>query len=378
MAPNDGARVAARACVATLTRIAVWTRVAPCKRVAPLRALRTPLLLAILLAACDTSSPDAPPWGRVQMPEGPDVDPVVADLGRLLFYDPVLGSDGETACATCHSEIWGMSDGLPVSIGVGGGRLTGPGRKGPSQGTRNAPTLWNVAFREGLFWDGRETSLEHQLLAPLDSPIELDRPIGTVLAELRSIPEYVARFEAAFPDAPEPLTEATFEAALAALQRTLIASRSLYDAFVGGDALALSDLMRQGMRRFADLGCDGCHVPPFFESEAYFDRGLPSADRGRVLVTGDPADERAFRVPTLRNAQLTEPYFHDGSVPTLEAAIAHEIQASTGAAAAPDDVTALAAFIGRALVDRSREPDRPEVVPSGLPVPEDGFRILRP
>jgi len=312
------------------------------------------------------------------MPDGPEVDPVVADLGRLLFYDPILGSDGETACATCHSEIWGMSDGLPVSIGVGGGRLTGPGRNGDNTGTRNAPTLWNVAFREGLFWDGREDSLEHQVLAPLASPIELDRPIDAVLAELRSIPEYASRFEAAFPDAIDPVSEATFKAALAAFQRTFISSRSLYDAFVAGDPHALSDLMHRGMQRFAELACDGCHAPPLFESEAYFDRGLPGADRGRVLVTGDPADERAFRVPTLRNAQLTEPYFHDGSAPTLEAAIAHEIEAATGVAAAAEDVAALTAFIGRALVDRSREPDRPEVVPSGLPVPEDGFRILRP
>ena len=334
------------------------------------------MLLALL--ACDSTPADAPPWGPVPMPAGPAVDPVVADLGRLLFYDPVLSSDGETACATCHSEIWGMSDGLPVSIGVGGGRLTGPGRKGDNVTTRNAPTLWNVAFREGLFWDGRESSLEHQVSAPLDSPIELDRPIDGVLAELRSIPEYVTRFEAAFPGAPESLSEANLRASLAALQRTLIASRSLYDAFVEGDPAALDARMRRGMQRFADLGCPACHVPPYFESEGYFDRGLAGADRGRALVTGRPEDERAFRVPTLRNAQLTEPYFHDGSAPTLEVAIAHEIGASTGLAADPADVEALAAFIGRALVDRSREPDRPEVVPSGLPVPEDGFRILRP
>jgi len=329
--------------------------------------------------ACDVGEP-VPPWGNVPFPIVPEVDPLVADLGRLLFYDPVLSSDGETACATCHSEIWGMSDGLQTSIGVGGGRLTGPGRAGATPMTRNAPTLWNVALRESLFLDGRETTLEHQVTAPLQSPIELGRSLPAVVAELRSIPEYVALFEAAFAEAApgEALSETNFIRAISDFQRTLISSSSLYDGFVEGDALALDAEMQDGMRRFDALGCVACHAPPTFDMDGFFDRGIGAGDRGRAAVSGDARDEAAFRVPTLRNVRLSEPYFHDGSVATLEAAIAHEVRRETGRDAEPAEIASLAAFLGRGLIDTSREPDRPDVVPSGLPVPLDGFRVLRP
>jgi cytochrome c peroxidase len=337
-------------------------------------------MLLGLCAGCDGETGEAPPWGQVPFPAPLQLDPLVADLGRLLFYDPVLSSDGETACATCHSELWGMSDGLAVSIGVGGGRLTGPGRKDGARMTRNAPTLWNVGLRQTLFWDGRESSLEQQVSAPLHSPIELDKAPDEVISELRSIPEYVALFEAAFGGVgDEALTDTNFRNAIASFQRTLVSSRSLYDAFSAGDGAALSAEMKDGMRRFSALGCTRCHTPPTFDSEAFFARGIGAGeDRGRAAVTGARDDEAAFRVPTLRNVRLSEPYFHDGSVATLDEAIAHEVWRETGRAASAEEVRALASFLGRALVDRSREPDRPEVVPSGLPVPIDGFRVLRP
>jgi len=331
------------------------------------------------LGGCDDDA-GGPPWGRVPFPEAPSVDPRVAELGRLLFYDPVLSTDAETACATCHSELWGMSDGLPTSIGVGGGRLTGPGRKGGAAMTRNAPTLWNVGLRETLFLDGREATLEQQVSAPLHSPIELGKPLNAVLAELRSIPEYVALFAAAFAsNVPEAaLNEENFRKALSDFERTLVSRDSLYDAFVAGDARALDADMQEGMRTFDALGCTSCHVPPTFDMEGFFARGIGSGDRGRAEVSGLPEDEGAFRVPTLRNVRLTEPYFHDGSVATLEAAIAHEVRNETGRGPTARELEGLMAFLGRGLVDESREPDRPEVVPSGLPVPLDGFRVLRP
>jgi len=333
----------------------------------------------VLTGACDADA-GGPPWGRVGLAALPEVDPVVADLGRLLFYDPVLSTDGETACATCHSELWGMSDGLPTSIGVGGGRLTGPGRAGGTPMTRNAPTLWNVALRETLFLDGRETSLEHQVSAPLHAPIELGKPPNEVIAELRSIPEYVALFEAAFPSAApgEAVTESHFRKAISDFERTLISSRSLYDAYVDGDERALDATMQEGMRTFDALDCTRCHVPPTFDMEAFFARGVGQGDRGRAEVTGAAADERAFRVPTLRNVRFSEPYFHDGSVATLEEAIAHEVRLEAGREPTAEEVAALMAFLGRGLVDEKREPDRPDEVPSGLPVPIDGFRVLRP
>lgn len=344
-----------------------------------MRAISRCCVVVVALLGCDDPPDDAPPWGRPALPRVIEVDPVVADLGRLLFYDPVLSSDGETACATCHSELWGMSDGMPTSIGVGGGLLTGPGRKGGTPMTRNAPTLWNVAWRETLFLDGRDTTLEHQVSAPMDSPIELGRSIVDALAELRSIPEYVALFEDAFSDDAEPLNERNLRRALADFQRTLVSDDSLYDAFAAGDSDALSAQMREGMVLFDSLSCNDCHRAPTFDSEAFYDRGIGDrVDRGRAVVSGDAADAFAFRVPTLRNVRATEPYFHDGSVASLDDAIRHEVARSGSEALTEAEHAALMAFIGRALVDRSREPDRPEQVPSGLPVPIDGFRIPRP
>lgn len=341
---------------------------------------RLSVLLGLgLTVACDADE-SGPPWGRPAFPEVPEVDPVVADLGRLLFYDPVLSTDGETACATCHSELWGMSDGLPTSIGVGGGRLTGPGRTGGTPMTRNAPTLWNVALRETLFLDGRDTTLEHQVSAPLHEPIELGRPPNEVLVELRSIPEYVALFEAAFPSAApgEAVTESHFRKAISDFERTLVSRESLYDAFVDGDERALDATMLKGMRTFDELGCTGCHVPPTFDMEGFFARGVGAGDRGRAEISGEASDEGAFRVPTLRNVRFSEPYFHDGSVATLDEAIAHEVRIEAGREPTEDEVAALKAFLGRGLVDENHEPDRPDEVPSGLPVPLDGFRVLRP
>jgi cytochrome c peroxidase len=245
--------------------------------------------------------------------------------------------------------------------------------------TRNAPTLWNVAYRASLFLDGRETSLERQVSAPLASSIELDKPIDLVVADLSAIPEYVALFAAAFPEAgSESVSEANLRRAIVAFEKTLVSTRSLYDGFVGGDARALDARQQDGLARFGALGCERCHVPPSFDSEAFFDRGIGDGDLGRAAVTGRPEDERAFRVPTLRNVRASDPYFHDGSVGALEDAIAHEVWLETGREVEPEELESLTAFIGRALVDRSRQPDRPETVPSGLPVPIDGFRILRP
>jgi cytochrome c peroxidase len=130
----------------------------------------------------------------------------------------------------------------------------------------------------------------------------------------------------------------------------------------------------------AEAGCHDCHVPPLFESERYVSR-IGGADPGRAAVTGDPAEAGAVRVPTLRNARDTEPYFHDGSVMTLEDAVRIEAEISAargeGRALSQDELELVVKFVNKALVDRTRDPHRPKEVPSGLDVPEDGFRIPR-
>lgn len=350
------------------------------------RVLAAAATLSLAAAGCDLESPsprvelpwDFAPVSSVATPDPEPSSPERVELGRLLFYDPVLSSDGETACATCHSEIWGMSDGLARSIGVGGGALTGPGRAGPNVTERNAQTLWNVAYREELFWDGRERSLEAQALAPLHNPLELDLAPEDAVTELRSIPEYVDRFASAFPDERDPVSVDTLTRALAAFQRTLVSGDALYDAYASGDSGAMSAEMVEGMWLFATAGCADCHAPPLFESSVYADRGRAGPDDlGRMLVTGAGADRGAFRTPTLRNARDSDPYFHDGSVAALEDAVAHELALSPHGPFDADAAALIATFVGKGLVDRARAPSRPAVVPSGLPVPLDGFRIPR-
>ena len=337
--------------------------------------------LSLLLAGCSTTtdtppaSDDGPPlpWARTPLAELAPPDEGQAALGRLLFYDPILSADSEVACATCHSEIWGMTDGLPLSIGVDGEGPTGPGRSGPNVTTRNSPTLWNVAYRSGLFWDGRTPTLEEQALLPIENEIEMDRDMDALLSDLSANAEYRAMFEDVFGE----VSADGIAQALAAFQRTMVSNLSPYDRYVAGDEGALRPKAVDGMFAFAEAGCADCHAPPLFETERYADRGIGEGDDiGRMEVTGEPADRYAFRVPTLRNLRETGPYFHDGSVSSLEDAVAHEVQL-LGVSGADVDAEAIASFIHKGLMDRSREPDRPETVPSGFQVPLDGFRIPR-
>lgn len=363
------------------------------------------LAISVAVLGCGGGEPSSPPadgsipydgppipWAYAPFPSVLDpvdnpTSPAKVELGRLLFYDPILSRDRKVACATCHSEIWGMGDGLGVSVGVDGVGPTGPGRDGPNKTRRNAMTLWNVALREALFWDGRSGPLEDQALAPIDNELELDKDVGELLTELGEIEAYRELFAAAFPESPAAsgtIREVDLARALAAFQRTMISSLSPYDRYVGGDAGALTGDVLDGMYLFAEAGCAACHVPPRFESEVYADRGAPSPDHddeGRFEVTGADADRGHFRVPTLRNLRETGPYFHAGTALSLAEAVAHEVEIAVlrGESRALDDaeVDRIAEFLRKALMDRSKEPDRPEAVPSGLAVPEDGFQIPR-
>ncbi|NUP08319.1 MAG: cytochrome-c peroxidase [Polyangiaceae bacterium] len=350
---------------------------------------------AMSAAACESSDDgetgpepyDGPPIPWAYEPFPAVVDPIdnpssdaKVGLGRLLFYDPILSRDKLTACATCHSEQWGMSDGLVVSVGVDGEGPTGPGRTGPNMTTRNAQTIWNAAFRSEFFWDGRAKSLEAQALEPLKAEPELDLDPSDAATRIREIPEYVEMFDEAFPGEAQPIVPENIAKALAAFERTLVSSRAPYDRYVAGDEGALSDEQIQGMELFAEAGCAGCHVPPLFESNEYAMR-VESSDDGRMAVTGEPADANAFRVPTLRNLRETGPFFHDGRVVDLNDAVWLEADVAAshgeGRVLTWDEVDLVALFLRKALMDRSKEPDRPDEVPSGLPVPEDGLRIPR-
>lgn len=340
------------------------------------------LILAVVAASCGDSAGSAEgstdtPWPLDDFPPLPevmkDVPAARIELGHLLFYDPILSVDRQTSCSTCHSERWGLSDALRRSVGHGAGLLAGPGRQGPNTVRRNSITLFNVAFRDTLLWDGRVATLEEQALMPLFDEDEMSADEDTVVADLSSIPRYVQMFVEAFPDDPRVSID-NLAAALAAYQRTFLSVNASYDKYVEGRTEVLTEEMTEGMFRFAEMGCHECHVPPLFESNVFADRQVPETegvvDHGREELTGRPEDRGKFRAVTLRNIAFTEPYFHNGTVDSLEDAVRHELdlgdQPFTN-----EDVRLITTFISKALRDGSHEAIRPASVPSGLPLSID-------
>ncbi len=241
--------------------------------------------------------------------------------------------------------------------------------------TRNAMTLWNAAFREALFWDGRSSSLEDQALRPLEQPKEMNLPPDEAAMRVAAVPAYVTLFDQAFPG--QPITKQTIAEALAAFERGLVTSKAPYDQYVAGDPGAMSASEIHGMNLFGSSGCPTCHVPPLFEKNEYVKR-FDSPDEGRGAITNNPADDGAFRVPTLRNSRETSPYFHDGSVADLQSAVSAELDRDVAAGTAKplsdDDIADMTAFLADSLMERLKNPVRPNAVPSGLEIPPDGFR----
>ena len=326
------------------------------------------LLFAAVCLAPTTGldRPFPPPRGEVPTPER-------AELGRLLFFDPVLSRDGSLSCAHCHRPERAFSDGRRTPLGAGGTPLA-----------RNAPTLYNVAYKERLFWDRRAASLEEQALGPLLSPDEMNADPEALLARLRAIPEYRRRFREAFPAASEPLGLANLARALAAFERTLVSHDSRYDRYARGDRGALSDAERRGLTLFRSLNtrCFECHRLPTFESPLVMGIGVPSDDLGIGGAHDRPGQAGLFAIPTLRNVARTAPYMHDGSMATLEEVVdfyrkgggrplgvdpdrVHEHVRAFDIR--DDEARDLVAFLST-LTDESSRPETPEAVPSGLPV----------
>ncbi|MFQ5644425.1 MAG: cytochrome-c peroxidase, partial [Thiogranum sp.] len=254
--------------------------------------------------------------------------PEKVELGRLLFMDPRFSETGTVSCNSCHNLMLGGDDNRPVSMGVHG-----------KTGGRSAPTVWNAAFSSSQFWDGRAASLEEQAKGPVTNPVEMGMSdLEAAMKRVRSIPGYKDYFERAF-GTDNPMTADNAAKAVAAFERTMITPGSPYDRFVKGDAKALNEQQQRGMKAFAETGCTSCHsgpafngpsmaagtgffmkFPTFADSEYVARYGL-AKDKGRFEVTGKDEDMHLFKVPTLRNIALTAPYFHTGSVATLEEAV---------------------------------------------------------
>jgi cytochrome c peroxidase len=263
----------------------------------------------------------------------------LVDLGRMLYYEPRMSKSQELSCNSCHLlDKYGV-DNEPTS----------PGHKG-QRGTRNSPTTYNAAAQFVQFWDGRAVSIEDQAKGPVLNSVEMAMPDEAyVLRVLHSIPGYAEAFKAAFPGEADPITYDNLAKAIGAFERGLVTPDNKFDRYLAGDAAALSPEEQAGLDLFVSTGCISCHSGVLLGGMMYQKLGLvhpyESKDVGRMEVTKSEADKHMFKVPQLRNVAKTGPYFHDGSVPTLQEAVKKMAHHQLGKELTDDEVGKIVLFL---------------------------------
>ena len=272
----------------------------------------------------------------VDVPEGFPLLEIPADnpmtqegveLGRRLFYDPILSADSTISCASCHLPELAFTDGLKRSPGING-----------LEGNRSSMSLVNVGFYySGLFWDGRVQTLEEQSLHPIEDPVEQGNDLSTLITKLRNHEDYAPRFRKAFGiEDRSQINRSLIGKALAQWERIIVSGNSEYDQFERG-LISLEEEADIGRRMFFDLEdgfldaeCTHCHSYPLFTANTYHNNGLDSVGNDYTLfkdiglgINGIAGDTGKFRATTLRNIELTAPYMHDGRIITLEDVVDH-------------------------------------------------------
>ena len=287
------------------------------------------------------------------IPETLELDPRKVSLGRRLFHEKRLSRNDTVSCASCHDLRLAGIDGRPVGIGVDN-----------QMGTVNSPTVLNSAFNFRQFWDGRAGTLEEQAAGPVHNPIEMATNWDDVIVKLQQDAAYVRAFKAVWPDG---IRAEHIQSAIAEFERSLITPDSPFDRYLKGETEALPGDARKGWDLFRNLGCIACHQGVNMGGNMYAnlgvmgdffrERGKPEVktDLGRYNVTGKDADKHMFKVPTLRNISRTAPYFHDGSIATLEKAVETMARYQLGVELSDGDKQNLIAFL-KTLNGRLPEP----------------------
>jgi cytochrome c peroxidase len=285
--------------------------------------------------------------------------PEMVALGKALYFDPRLSQSHNISCNSCHQIGLGGVDVLPTSIGHKWQR-----------GSRNAPTVLNSVFNGAQFWDGRAADLKEQAGGPIQNPIEMGITAEHAIEMLKGVPGYAALFKDAFPNASDLVTMDNVASAIAAFEATLITPNAPFDKYLRGDAEALTAEQKDGLRLFMDKGCSSCHAGINVGGQKYAPFGvvekpganiLPRTDKGRLMVTKTVDDEYVFRVPPLRNVELTPPYFHSGNSWDLRQAVAVMGTSQLGQKLSDEEVTKITAFL------KSLTGEQPRIVYPILP-----------
>lgn len=289
-------------------------------------------------------------------------NPATADkieLGKMLYFDTRLSESHAISCNSCHVVGMGGVDEQEKSIGHHWQR-----------GGRNAPTVLNAVFNVAQFWDGRAADLRAQAGGPMVNPAEMASSETHVVKQLSGIPGYVAMFAKVYPGEKNPINMANVSKAIEVFEATLITPNAPFDRYLKGDAKALNATQKAGLTLFMDKGCSNCHnginvgggmYQPFGVVEKPGADFLPAGDKGRFEVTKSVNDEYVFKVPSLRNIELTPPYFHTGRSWDLRQAVAVMGASQLGAKLAPDEVDKIVVFL------KSLTGEQPRVVYPILP-----------
>ncbi len=301
----------------------------------------------------------------MESPDNPITDAKVK-LGRMLYYETRLSAGQDISCNSCHSLDAYGAESERVSTG-----------HKKQQGTRNAPTVYNAAGHFVQFWDGRAPDVEEQAKGPVMNPIEMAMSSeAAAVRVLASMPEYAALFRQAFPKDKDPISFNNMALAIAAFERGLV-TPSRWDRFLAGDKSALTPAEKAGFNKFAASGCPACHNGAYVGGNSFQKLGIVTpwpdqSDSGRQRITKQDADKLVFKVPSLRNVAKTAPYFHDGSIPTLEKAIRAMAVHQRGSQLSDADVKSIATWLdtltGEIPLDYIKAPQLPKSTP-GTPAP---------
>jgi cytochrome c peroxidase len=333
------------------------------------------VMFVVLAVGCSSATeekagltPDSPqlkafaPVPAVMEDDSNPITEQKVDLGRMLYYEPRLSKGQDISCNDCHElDKYGV-DGEPTSDGHKGQR-----------GDRNSPSVYHAAGHFSQFWDGREPNVEEQAKGPILNPVEMalasDKDAVKVL---KSIPEYVSLFKAAFPDVDDPVTYDNMAKAIGAFERKLV-TPARWDSFLEGDATALTEAELDGLNEFLGANCQTCHMGPYLGGGLFQKLGIVKAwpddsDTGRHKVTGNESEKMMFKVPSLRNVAETGPYFHDGKVPALHEAVGNMAEYELGSVLTPEQIDSIVVFLesltGEIPVDYIQKPELPPSSPT--------------
>jgi cytochrome c peroxidase len=282
--------------------------------------------------------------------------PALVNLGRMLYFEPMLSSNGQVSCNSCHPlNNYGATN-TAVSTGVGG-----------QLGTRNAPSTYNAAGHFRQFWDGRVANVTEQVTSPIENPTEMGMLPSQVVEVLLKIDGYRPLFAAAYAEDPDPITMDHVAEAIAEFERGLI-TPARWDRYLNGETTALSHKEKSGAKLFANLGCMVCHEGQYLGGSMFQKVGVMipwpnQQDRGRGGVSRNVADDMSFKVPSLRNVARTAPYFHDGSAATLNQAVVMMARHQLGVSISDDEANELVAWMDSLTGDIPRDYVQAPVLP---------------